>query len=99
MKEKVLSFLILLLVSFSLNAQEIGANYNENIDYPITEIDMLRHANITWVRGFVNISNPHINLLFFDFALIYFWRKNIIDCGIISCKITKKILLLVGRRF
>lgn len=57
MKEKVLSFLILLLVSFGLNAQEIGANYNENIDYPITEIDMLRHANITWVRGFVNISN------------------------------------------
>lgn len=57
MKEIVFSFFLLFFVSTCLTAQEIGANYNENIDYPITEIEMLRHADITWVRGFINISN------------------------------------------
>jgi hypothetical protein len=38
-------------------AQELGANYNENIDYPITEIEMLKKSKVTWLRGFVNIPN------------------------------------------
>lgn len=34
-----------------------GECYNENIDYPITEIEMLKQSKVSWVRGFVNIPN------------------------------------------
>ena len=50
-------FVLLFLCSMGTKAQELGANYNENIDYPITEIEMLKKSKVTWVRGFVNISN------------------------------------------
>lgn len=50
-------FVWLLLCSIRMEAQELGANYNENIDYPITEIEMLKKSKVTWVRGFVNIPN------------------------------------------
>ena len=50
-------FVLLFLCSIGTKAQELGANYNENIDYPITEIEMLKKSKVTWVRGFVNIPN------------------------------------------
>ncbi|MDR0713610.1 MAG: hypothetical protein LBF89_05040 [Bacteroidales bacterium] len=52
-----LMFVLLFLCSIGTKAQELGANYNENIDYPITEIEMLKKSKVTWVRGFVNIPN------------------------------------------
>ena len=52
-----LMFVLLFLCSMGTKAQELGANYNENIDYPITEIEMLKQSKVTWVRGFVNIPN------------------------------------------
>ena len=36
-----LMFVLLFLCSMGTKAQDLGANYNENIDYPITEIEML----------------------------------------------------------
>ena len=33
-----LMFVLLFLCSMGTKAQDLGANYNENIDYPITEI-------------------------------------------------------------
>ena len=48
-------FVLLFLCSMGTKAQDLGANYNENIDYPITEIEMLKQSKVTWVRGFVNI--------------------------------------------
>jgi hypothetical protein len=39
-----------------VKAQELGANYNENIADPIGEIETLKKSKVTWVRGFVNIS-------------------------------------------
>ena len=50
-----LMFVLLFLCSMGTKAQDLGANYNENIDYPITEIEMLKQSKVTWVRGFVNI--------------------------------------------
>lgn len=50
-----LMFVLLFLCSMGTKAQELGANYNENIDYPITEIEMLKKSKVTWVRGFVNV--------------------------------------------
>lgn len=52
-----LMFVLLFLCSMGTKAQDLGANYNENIDYPITEIEMLKQSKVTWVRGFVNIPN------------------------------------------
>ncbi len=46
---------LLFLCPLATLAQELGANYNENIDYPITEINMLKESKVTWVRGFINI--------------------------------------------
>lgn len=46
-----LMFVLLFLCSMGTKAQELGANYNENIDYPITEIEMLKKSKVTWVRG------------------------------------------------
>lgn len=58
MKVKVfLTAVLLFLCSMGMTAQELGANYNENIDYPITEIAMLKKSKVTWVRGFINIPN------------------------------------------
>ena len=50
-------FVLLFLCSMGTKAQDLGANYNENIDYPITEIEMLKQSKVSWVRGFVNIPN------------------------------------------
>ena len=55
--ESFLMFVLLFLCSMGTKAQDLGANYNENIDYPITEIEMLKQSKVTWVRGFVNIPN------------------------------------------
>ena len=52
-----LMFVLLFLCSMGTKAQDLGANYNENIDYPITEIEMLKQSKVSWVRGFVNIPN------------------------------------------
>ena len=52
-----LMFVLLFLFAMGTKAQDLGANYNENIDYPITEIEMLKQSKVTWVRGFVNIPN------------------------------------------
>lgn len=58
MKKKAFWMVVLLFLhSMGTMAQELGANYNENIDYPITEIGMLKKSKVTWVRGFVNIPN------------------------------------------
>ncbi|MDR0692821.1 MAG: hypothetical protein LBF69_07290 [Prevotellaceae bacterium] len=58
MKKNVFLMVVLLfLCTIGTMAQELGANYNENIDYPITEIEMLKKSKVTWVRGFVNIPN------------------------------------------
>lgn len=56
-KKNFLMAVLLLLCSIGIMSQELGANYNENIDYPITEIGMLKKSKVTWVRGFVNIPN------------------------------------------
>ena len=37
-----LMFVLLFLCSMGTKAQDLGANYNENIDYPNTEIEMLK---------------------------------------------------------
>ena len=50
-----LMFVLLFLCSMGTKAQDLGANYNENIDYPITEIEMLKQSKVNWVRGFVNV--------------------------------------------
>jgi hypothetical protein len=50
-----LMIVLLFLCTMGTMAQELGANYNENIDYPITEIGMLKKSKVTWVRGFINI--------------------------------------------
>ena len=52
-----LMFVLLFLCSMGTKAQDLGANYNENIDYPITEIEMLKQSKVSWVRGFINIPN------------------------------------------
>lgn len=39
-----LMFVLLFLCSMGTKAQDLGANYNENIDYPITEIEMLKQS-------------------------------------------------------
>ena len=46
-----LMFVLLFLCSMGTKAQDLGANYNENIDYPITEIEMLKQSKVSWVRG------------------------------------------------
>lgn len=56
-KKNLLMVVWLFLSSIGMMAQELGANYNENIDYPITEIAMLKKSKVTWVRGFVNIPS------------------------------------------
>ena len=51
-----LMFVLLFLCSMGTKAQDLGANYNENIDYPITEIEMLKQSKVSWVRGFITYS-------------------------------------------
>ena len=41
-----LMFVLLFLCSMGTKAQDLGANYNENIDYPITEIEMLKQSKV-----------------------------------------------------
>ena len=58
---------LLLLISVHLllaraGAQELGANYNENIGQPITEIQMLRNSGISWVRGFINVHSEFLTV-------------------------------------
>ena len=44
----------------TISAQELGANFNENIDEPITCIDQIKASRVSWVRGFVNIPAKFI---------------------------------------
>lgn len=60
---KILLILILAHLCLSrTGAQELGANYNENIGQPITEIRMLRNAGISWVRGFINVHSEFLKV-------------------------------------
>lgn len=60
---KILLILILAHLCLSrTGAQELGANYNENIGQPITEIRMLRNAGISWVRGFINVHSEFLEV-------------------------------------
>jgi hypothetical protein len=52
--------IISLLFSSNLSAQELGGNFNENIDEPISQIDLLNASRVTWVRGFVNVTGKFL---------------------------------------
>ena len=62
MKKTLLLLLLALLYLSKAGAQELGANYNENIAQPITEIQMLRNSEISWVRGFINIHSEFLTV-------------------------------------
>lgn len=45
------------LCSMGTKAQDLGVDYNENIDYPVTEIEVLKQPRASRVRGFTNTPN------------------------------------------
>ena len=55
MKKTIIVVLLALSAFFSAGAQELGGNYNENLDGPLGDIRMIRESGVTWIRGFIDI--------------------------------------------
>jgi hypothetical protein len=56
----VIFLLLLTCININVHSQELGANYNENIDQ--INNDMILDSGVRWVRGFVHIPRHFLNV-------------------------------------
>ncbi len=61
MKKTLIIALFLLAPIFAARGQELGGNYNENIDGPLGDVRMIRESGVTWIRGFIDIPLKFLN--------------------------------------
>lgn len=62
LKSAIFFAVLLCLLTFKTAAQDLGANFNENISEPLIRVNELKSSGVNWVRGFVNIPGKYLNI-------------------------------------